>query len=69
MTRSTTAILCLLLLVSIVTSELVQSPLRVRVNAKLLRRIFHKNDHDTLNILKDVNIPEYDLSSSKVKDL
>ena len=50
---------------TLVLSEMVQPPLRLRVNTDLIQRVFHKKDQDLLLLLTDLHIGDV----ADVKDL
>ena len=61
--------LSIALLVSFSVTDMIQSPLRIRVNSELLKGIFHKKDQDLLKLFDNLNLGEFELSSSlKIKD-
>lgn len=55
-----TKVVSLLFIASLTAySAPVESPLRVRMNTNLIKNIFHKNDQEFFNILKDMELQDY----------
>jgi hypothetical protein len=58
------------LLAALASSEMLQSPLRIRLNSDLLKGIFHKKDQEMLKIFENMKLGDHELSPSlKIKDL
>lgn len=53
-----------------VYSQRVESPLRVQFNAELIRSIFHKKDHEILDVFQDLELGQFELKNGhSVQDL
>jgi hypothetical protein len=53
-----------------VYSQRVESPLRVQFNAELIRSIFHKKDHEILDVFQDLELGQFELKNGhSIQDL
>lgn len=60
----------LMLLLSLTqATKMLQNPLRVRLNSNLLRQLFHKKDQDLNRLFQNIELGDYSLGHSEIKDL
>lgn len=60
--RALTTVGVALLLSTMVASEMLQSPLRVRINTELIKSIFHKKDQEIMQLFDNIQLGEHELS-------
>ena len=59
----------LLLLASVTSAKMMQNPVRVRVNAELLKDVFHKQDQDLINVFQNLSLGDHALGGDHtIKD-